>query len=106
MPYVVQGLLTGLVPQAAQLSGRMSMKIIVGALLSALPVLAFVSADARAEPRMSPLDRVCTEFDSPRDFVRQASLYCLNHGRSNECTERAHRFFAQCGFGGDFAELH
>lgn len=74
-------------------------------LLSSLLLLGLVltfSFPAQAESR-NPFSKSCSSYSSPKEFVGEATRYCLIYGKS--CERRAEAFFSGCGYDGSYRKI-
>lgn len=71
-----------------------------------LVVSAFISvAVAESGEASAPWSESCRHYRSARHFVSESTIYCLRRHDQKECQGRAHRYFEQCRFQGDFQKM-
>jgi hypothetical protein len=61
-----------------------------------------VAEDGKAS---APWSESCRHYRSARHFVNESTIYCLRRHDQKECQGRAHKYFEQCRFQGDFQKM-
>ncbi|MCO6431441.1 MAG: hypothetical protein J5J00_11320 [Deltaproteobacteria bacterium] len=75
--------------------------LILSFLLSfSLPVL-----PAAAEGQSPLFHKSCSDFKSPREFVKHASIFCLKQQNTKSCQRGAQQYFKSCKYDGDFKRI-
>jgi len=62
-------------------------------------------AGAEAPKEGGPWSESCRHYRSSRQFVSASTTYCFRQADQKECQSQAHRYFARCGFSGDFQKM-
>jgi hypothetical protein len=52
-----------------------------------------------------PWARKCKNFDNSRQFVNEATLFCIKNASIKDCQQQAAQFFQACHYRGDFKKM-
>jgi len=53
----------------------------------------------------APWGKRCKSFETPRQFVVDATLFCMRHPTTRDCQQKASRHFQVCRFPGDYKKM-
>jgi hypothetical protein len=70
-----------------------------------MTTLGAIEAQPSTHTSSAPWERGCSHFSSDREFVSNASAYCLRQQNQKVCHRKALETFSRCGYSSDYVKL-